>query len=263
MIDRRAVLAGALLVLGAGVAPSNSAVAESGSVLTAGAHIYELTESAKFILRGRRPSETSTSEFMGFVDPGTPPCPDALAAPVRVLPPDANGHPQRKCVVNMTGMDRISLVTGLGPISGRFTVVTADEINPTQIDAPETVVMQGTFRGQIDFSPALQVPPFPYGTVTGHLMSEEGERVDFFGVFLLPFEAAGGDVYLGYTLLSPELQVQLSGTVVPVQPYERALQYPTARFDLYFLPQEVGGNPPATPPREVGREEAETLILKR
>ena len=263
MIFRRAVLASALLLLGAGVAPSASAVAESVSVLTAGAHVYELTESAKFILRGRRPSETSTSEFMGFVEPGTPPCPDAFAAPVRVLPLDANGHPQRKCVVNMTGMDRISLVTGLGPISGRFTVVTADEINPTQIDAPETVVMRGTFRGQIDFSPALQVPPLPYGTVTGHLMSDEGERVEFFGVFLLPFEAAGVDVYLGYTLLSPELQVQLSGTVVPVQPYERALQYPTARFDLYFLPQEVGGNPPATPPREVGREEAETLILKR
>jgi hypothetical protein len=50
---------------------------------------------------------------------------------------------------------------------------------------------------------------------------------------------------------------------VPVQPYERALQYPTARFDLYFLPQEVGSNPPATRPREVGREEAETLILER
>ena len=92
---------------------------------------------------------------------------------------------------------------------------------------------------------------------TGH------KRVEFFGVFLLPFEAAGFDVYLGYTLLSPGLQVQLSGTVVPVQPYERALQYPTARFDLYFLPQEVGSNPPATPPREAGREEAETLILER
>jgi hypothetical protein len=216
MIHRRVVLASALLLLGVGVAPGNSA--ESGSVLTAG---------------------------------------------VRVLPADAHGHPQRKCVVNMTGIDRISLVTGLGPISGRFTVVTADQINPAQIDAPETVVMQGTFRGQIDFSPALLVPPLPYGTVTGHLMSDEGERIEFFGVFLLPFDAAGVDVYLGYTLLSPGLQVQLSGTVVPVQPYERALQYPTARFDLYFLPQEVGSNPPATPPRERGREEAEALRLKR
>ena len=96
--------------------------------------------------------------------------------------------------------------------------------------------MQGTFLGQIDFSPALQSPPLPYGTVTGHLQSDEGERVEFFGVFLLPFEVAGVDVYLAYTLLSPDLQVLLSGTVVPVQPYERALQYPTARFDLYFLP---------------------------
>src|SRR5260370_14826540 len=160
-------------------------------------------------------------------------------------------------------MDRTSLAPGPGAIRGRFTVVTADEINPTQIDAPETVVMRGTFRGQIDFSPALQVPPLPYGTVTGHLMSDEGERVEVFGVFLLPFEAPGVDVYLGYTRLLPELQVQLSGTVLPLQPYDRALQYPTARFDLYFLPQEVGGNPPATPPREVGREEADTLILQR
>ena len=236
MIRRRVVLASALLLLAVGVAPPASAVAQDGSVLTAGAHVYELTESARFILRGRRPSETSTSEFMGFVDPGTPPCPEIFAAPVRVLPPDGNGNPQRKCVVNMTGMDRINLVTGHGPISGRFTVVTADVINPAQVDAPETVVMQGTFLGQIDFSPALQSPPLPYGTVTGHLQSDEGERVEFFGVFLLPFEVAGVDVYLAYTLLSPDLQVLLSGTVVPVQPYERALQYPTARFDLYFLP---------------------------
>src|SRR5436853_2365300 len=68
MIRRRVVLASALL-LAVGVAPPASAVAQDGSVLTAGAHVYELTEGARFILRGRPPSETSTSEFMGFVDP--------------------------------------------------------------------------------------------------------------------------------------------------------------------------------------------------
>src|SRR5260370_26009181 len=123
----------------------------------------------------------------------------------------------------MTGLERISRDPGPAPSGGGSTVVTADEINPTQIDAPETVVMRGTFRGPIDFSPALQVPPLPYGTVTGHLMSDEGERVEFFGVFLLPFDAAGVDVYLAYTLLTPDLQVQLSGTVLPLQPYDRAL----------------------------------------
>src|SRR5260370_5023039 len=41
--------------------------------------------------------------------------------------------------------DRVSLITGLGPISGRFTVVTPD-VFPA-VDAPETVVMRGSFRG--------------------------------------------------------------------------------------------------------------------
>jgi hypothetical protein len=60
--------------------------------------------------------------------------------------------------------------------------------------------------------------------------------VPFFGVFLLPFSVSGVDVYLSYTLALPATSgVQIMGAV-PVQPYERALLYPTARFDIYFRP---------------------------
>jgi hypothetical protein len=193
----------------------------------ADAHIYELNENARFRLRGTTSSELSTSQMMGFVDPGTPLCPTEHAASIRVLP----GTPA-KCVINVTGTDQVSLVTGLGPISGRFWVVTADLTNPNQVDAPETVVMKGRFSGQMDFSPALQ--DLPYGTVSGTLTLDRGDRVPFFGVFLLPFAISDVDLYLSYTLTNMATSgVQLTG-VTPVQPHERALLYPTARFDIYF-----------------------------
>jgi hypothetical protein len=197
--------------------------------LVAGAHVYELNEDARFRFRGTAGDERSTSQMMGFVDPGTPLCPVQLAAPIPVLP----GKPS-KCVLNVTGTDDVSLVTGFGPISGRFSVVTADPTNPNAVDAPETVVMKGRFAGQMDFSPVLQ--GLPYGTITGTLTSDRDHRVPFFGVFLLPFAMSDVDLYLSYTLVAAAASgVQLIG-VVPVQPYERALLYPTARFDIYFRP---------------------------
>jgi len=197
--------------------------------LVANAHVYELNENARFRLRGPSASELSTSQMMGFVDPGTPLCPAQFAAPISVLP-----ETPTKCVINVTGADRVSLITGLGPISGRFSVVTADAINADQVDARETVVMKGSFSGQMDFSPALH--GLPYGTITGTLTSDGGDQVPFFGVFLLPFQMSDVDLYLSYELANPTASgVQLTGAT-PVQPYERALLYPTARFDIYFQP---------------------------
>jgi hypothetical protein len=213
-----------LLLLGTGLAVSAPAHAQG---LTAGAHVYELNENARFRFQPALASEASTSQMMGFVDPGTPLCPAQFAAPIPVLP----GTPA-KCVINVTGTDKVSLITGLGPITGRFTVVTADLTNPAQVDSPETVVMKGRFNGRIDFSPALQ--GLPYGTITGKLTVDGAGDVPFFGVFLLPFEMSGVDLYLSYTLVAPVTSgVQLTG-VVAVQPFERALLYPTARFDIFF-----------------------------
>jgi hypothetical protein len=224
----KALTATTLSVLMFGMCLAMSAPAHAQG-LTARANVYELNENARFRLQGPHASETSTSQMMGFVDPGTPLCPAEFASPIRVLP----GRPT-KCVINVTGTDQVSLITGLGPISGRFWVVTADPLNPAQVDSPETVVMTGQFSGQMDFSPALQ--GLPYGTVTGTLAAAESDDngVPFFGVFLLPFAMSDVDLFLTYQLVSPSTSgVQLTG-VVPVQPYERALLYPTARFDIYF-----------------------------
>jgi len=221
-----------LLTLALALGPS-AALAQG---LTAGANVYEMNENAKFrFLRGVPTTETSTSQFMGFVSPGTPLCPHAFVVP-SLLP---NG--QSGCVINVTGTDRLSLVTGLGPINGKFTVVTAD-LFPA-VDSPETVVMKGTFSGKLDFSPALGpctqpgfggFPSCPFGTVTGHLTINGGGNVPFFGVFLLPFGFGGTDFYLSYVLLSTETAgVALTG-VAPVQPFEFAIGYPAARFDIYF-----------------------------
>jgi hypothetical protein len=217
-----------LLTLALALGP-NAALAQG---LTAGANVYEMNENAKFrFLRGVPTTETSTSQFMGFVSPGTPLCPQASFG---ALP---NG--QSGCVINVTGTDRVSLATGLGPINGKFTVVTAD-LFPA-VDSPETVVMKGTFSGKMDFSPALQGRPF--GTVSGHLTINGGGNVPFFGVFLLPFGSANGcpfaACYLTYQIQNPVPQgvadvLRAPPFVAPVQPFEFAIGYPTARFDIYF-----------------------------
>ncbi len=217
-----------LLTLALALGPT-PALAQTAGV---GAQVYEMNENAKFrFLRGF-PSETSTSQFMGFVNPDTPLCPQAFVGP-SVLPNGRFG-----CVINVTGTDRVSLVTGLGPINGTFTVVTADPLGG--VDSPETVVMKGTFSGKMDFSPALQ--GLPFGTVSGHLTINGGQVVQFFGVFLLPFGPTHGcpspACYLTYQVQNPAPQgvedVVPTG-LAPVKPFEFAIGYPTARFDIYFL----------------------------
>ena len=208
----------------------------------AGAQVYELTENAKFTFgRSRLPfREAGVSQMLGFAALGTPLCPTPdLATPVSGTPA-LPGNPSAACVLNVTGSDHINLTTGLGTISGQFTIVKADLL--PAVDTPETVVARGNFSGQIDFSAALQ--GLPFGTVTGHFTSNlGGGAIPFVGVFLLPFADPRNQTGFGYLLYqlvpdsdcpqgvcftSPAVQSQ------PVQPNQQAIGYPTPRFDIYF-----------------------------
>jgi len=224
----------ALLVLGSGPAFAQDAVA--------GAQFYELTENAKFTFgRSQMPfREAAVSQMLGFAAVGTPLCPTAaFTTPVPGVPP-LPANPAAVCVLNVTASDQIDLRTGAGTINGKFTVVTAD-LFPA-VDAPETIVIRGNFSGQIDFSPVLQSPPLPYGTVTGHFTSNaEGGHTPFFGVFLLPFadpQNQSGFGYLLYNLMPnsncPQNVCIMSSPSQPIQLNQLSIGYPTARFDIYF-----------------------------
>jgi len=212
---RRTFLMPALLALLAFVA----APLFGATALAADATLYELTENMKLVGKDS-PRRRATSELMGTANVGNPLCPAALVA---MVSPGAT-----TCTINATGSDNISLRTGLGKFSGTFTVVVQGD-NP--VDSPEFVVAKGKFTGKMDFSPAI-LNQTPYGTVVGTLTPNDGDRkVPFTGIFFLPFEFPGDPsmtaYYLDFNPLNPY-------RVVPVADNQRALGYPTVKFEITF-----------------------------
>jgi hypothetical protein len=192
----------------------------SGVALAQDAKVYELTENMKLIAKGKTERRAATSEIMGFVQPGTALCPDFLAQPV----------PGRGtvCTINVTGTDSINVVTGLGGLRGRYTVVVQGD-NAT--DSPEFVVSRGNFRGKMDFSPAL-VHGQPFGTVVGTFAPDTGgSKVEFTGTFFLPFTLPGDPSWTVYYL---DFNPANPFGVVPVADNEKALGYATVKFEITF-----------------------------
>jgi hypothetical protein len=240
--------------VGTGVALLVTVLLWSGAAWaqTPNAQAYELTETASLTAAGALGSEVSASSMLGFVQSGTALCPSQFAGPAR------RAHRARPrgdirdlgpvCTVTITGNDIVDLATGLGTISGSFAILGPDPINPTAVDAPEVPLMTGTFNGSMDFSPAV-IAGVPYGTVTGVLTSGASVSVPFRGVFVMPFGAACSpsgsddrddrgtsyvtDCYLTYALSGTPSVVTVTG-MVPVTPAQKAIDFPTARFDIYF-----------------------------
>jgi hypothetical protein len=215
-----------------------------------GATLYELTENMKLVQRNHKPGtpvgrRIATSAITGVASPGTPLCP---------IPEFQSGP--AGCAVNVLGSDNISLLTGLGTLTGDFTTVVQGD-NP--VDGPEAVVLRGEFSGQMDFSPAI-LNQIPFGTVVGKL-KVDGVRsgTDFTGVFRLPF-AGSFEVAPGVTLrqifcpLSPDPNPKAAslyggvdlayldfddknapnGHCLDIQPNELSLGAPLVRFDISF-----------------------------
>jgi hypothetical protein len=216
------------------------------------AQVYELTETASLIAAGAVGSESSVSSMLGFIQSGTALCPAKFAAPARRVHRGRFRGDIRDlgpvCTVSITGSNIVDLATGLGTINGTFAVLGPDPINPLAVDAPEVPVITGTFYGNMDFSPAV-LAGMPYGTVTGVLTAGTSVSVAFKGVFMMPFDAACSwsgsddrddrgtahvtDCYLSYALSGTPSVVTVTG-MVPVTPAQKAIDFPTARFDIYF-----------------------------
>jgi hypothetical protein len=236
-----------------GVAVAGAPALASASDAT----LYELTENMKLVQRTvkhRAPiaRRVATSALMGVAAPGTPLCPS----------PDLQSGPAG-CSINVLGSDNVSLVTGLGILSGNFTTVVQGD-NP--VDGPEAVVLKGAFEGQMDFSPAI-LHQVPFGTVVGKVRAEGSRRKPFTGVFRLPFagnvvtevEVAPGvtvkltlrqlfcpatpnpnpwaEMYGGFDLAyldNVEAATTPSGRCLDIQPNELSLGTPLVRFDIDF-----------------------------
>jgi hypothetical protein len=217
-------------------------------VLAADATLYELTENMKTSKFRNGSYRSAVSQLSGWANLGTPLCPKRL---VTVLSPEAT-----KCVINATGHDNINTATGLGAFWGTYTVVVQGD---NAVDAPELVVLNGSFRGEMNFAPAL-IKGIPYGTVTGVLKGPRGEgSFPFTGVFRLPFagnyagpETGGATLRQLFCPLTPDANpiapflggydVTYLGTSGPVPNgqcvdvlgTELSLGAPTVRFDITF-----------------------------
>jgi hypothetical protein len=192
------------------------------------ATLYEATENMRLTRRGSLAQfRKATSELMGVVRRGSPLCP--VVAP-------GTGH----CTVNATGHDTIDLTTGLGTLHGSLTVVVQDT---NLVDSPEVVVMKGTFKGTIDFTPTIVgVPPtlerLPFGTATARLVVDGVGRIPFTGTFRQPVESAFGAVYYTGNGVPPATLADFT----LVQPNEFALSFAAVRFEITLQPLEPRGS---------------------
>jgi hypothetical protein len=220
------------------------------------ATLYVLTENMKLMPKHRSldtaDRRIGTSALTGTADRGTPLCPSRRFE-------SGDG----KCAVNALGTDDLSLATGLGPLSGEFTTVIQGD-NP--VDGPEAVALRGTFKGHMDFSPAI-LAQIPYGTFVGKVRASGGANTEFTGILRLPFagnaetevEAAPGvkvkltlrqlfcpatpdpnpyaELYKGFDLAyldNVEAATTPTGRCLDIQPTELSLGAPLVRFDIEF-----------------------------
>ena len=196
--------------------------------------LYELNEQAQIVVEPERPEQPpqriARSGLEGKARRGTPLCPEHLIAYAEAFYAQLGitVRDVRQCRVVAFGRSQLDTVTLRGTIGGDFyVVVNSDKTN--FVDAPELVVMSGTFTGVIgvadeagvlidissgSFEPTAILPGFP-----GGLPASESFR----GKFRLPFKVHRIAVYKTDR-----------GGIVPVGPHERALGDPTVRVEITF-----------------------------
>ena len=223
-----------LLAFAVAVAPAPARAAQA----TPDAALYEVTEdmylkdaAGKFVTSavagGRR---MAVARLSGWAKVGTPLCPTWVLA----INPAA-----KRCTVNASGADDLSLTNGQGTLSGTFAVVVQGD---NTVDAEEFVIMTGTFKGDADLSPAFGKTA-PLGFIRNGVATVDGygaAAFTFSGTFRLPFviEWTGkqgkvkknrGAYYLGD-----------DGNPFRVRRDEKSLGVPTVRIDLKFAQPAPG-----------------------
>ena len=194
--------------------------------------LYEVTEDmylkdaagnfvSSVVAGGRR---TAVAQLSGWSKLGTPLCPWSVLS----LSPGA-----KRCTVNATGSDDLSLTTGTGSLKGTFAVVVQDD---NVVDAPEFVVMTGTFSGDADLSLSLSGRA-PIGFITNGVATIDGASTasfKFTGTFRLPFSLDEHGKRRKPRLDRDAFYLNDLRRPVTVRDNERSLGWPTVRLELAF-----------------------------
>ena len=183
----------------------------------------------------------ATSQLQGVAALGTPLCPMPTLVTVR----------GNECTVIATGIDDVQLVIDpssgqpvptVGTVHGTYAVVVQLD-NAT--DSPEFPVQTGTFSGVISFE-----PPLPLGFLRDGQVTIDGVAgsLPFQAVFRQPFTKSGhGDVVTPRGVRGkkvsrtdpsarrgPAYYLLDDGDLQKVRPDERAVGWPTVRFEITF-----------------------------
>jgi len=233
-------------------------VATPGNAPAADATLYELTENMKLDNLANPTERKAMAALQGTAQIGTSLCPAELIGLLQYFGLVTTPQP---CAVTAVGRDVVDLATGSGALEGEFAVVVNAD---NAVDGPELVVMEGTFRGnmqlQMDMSttpptplPLITIPctttePSTCGTLTpttvfGVPIAALG---DYFGLDPAAFAAApfGGVFRLPFIIVdgkrdkpkkaAPALYMDDSGGTFPVADDERSLGMPTVRVEINF-----------------------------
>jgi len=233
-IFKRAALLALTAVMGVAFG-SSAAVAEPRRNLERGiivdlpgvdAVLYEVTENMYLLDAAgnvvgpeQAVSRKAQASLVGWARLGSPLCPAKQMV--------TKGVHFKTCSITADGLDNISLATGRGTVDGSFAVVVQDD---NAADAPEFVVMNGLFHGNMDLSMR------PLGTVVGTFIpNSTGVAVPFCGTFRLPF-AVEHDGQRGNPRRNAAAYYLADDgqTVFPAVAEEKSLRMPTVRLELKF-----------------------------
>jgi len=167
---------------------------------------------------------SAVAQLSGWAKIGTPLCP----AYVRLIVPKA-----KRCTVNATGADDLSLATGTGTLGGTYAVVVQGD---NAVDAPEFVIMTGTFSGKADLSLSLSGQA-PLGVITDGVGTIDGyseATFKFTGTFRLPFALDEAGQRRQPRRESTAYYLNDHGRPVEVKNEERSLGMPTVRLEIDF-----------------------------
>jgi hypothetical protein len=214
-----------LFVLMWGPAP---ALAKSDAVL------YEVTEDMYLSVRdanGRIMNYVSdprqatdrqaVAQLSGWAKIGTPLCPAWVASISNAT----------QCTINAKGSDDLSLTTGKGTLSGSYAVVVQGD---NSVDAPEFVIITGTFSGDADLSMAM-AGQAPIGFITNGVATIDGSDAafKFTGTFRLPF-ALDDSGRRNPARRDRDAYYMSDDGPMKVKSNERSLGVPTVRLEISF-----------------------------
>lgn len=239
-----------------------AALAHDGKNTRVDAKLYEVTENMSLDSLSKPTLRSATAALQGHANFGSPLCPADLVRLLAGLGLLTRGD--RPCTVTAIGSDAVDTTTGSGTLDGTFAVVVNLD-NTT--DAPEFVVMTGTFKGlmqvEVDTSvqPPRQLPLISLndGTFTptdvlgvpipavGMICLDPTKKskkfcldpkdfapASFTGVFRLPFTVDRFGWRQRPRSNTEAFYLGDDGQLIKVRPDERSLGFPTVRVEIDF-----------------------------